>query len=330
MVEIVMQRRKFVQLAGAVSLAGLAGCSGGTDDGDFPSSDLRIVIPYSEGGGSDMYARQIGGVLEDETGEAITLENHEGSGGMIGVQEVVNSSQEGHDIFTHNLPTIALEHMQQDIDIFDLDDLRGQTIAVYATDVRMTVKNPDLDVETYEDLIDIQDEIDYGTPGGTEMGILQKADELHGFVPNNHVTYDGGADAAAAVASGELDIASAPEGNFEGPIESGDVEPFFVWASSGSSIYEDVPTIADDEMGGFEEFDWLSETQRAFWSSPDASDETLEWWEDALEDTMTSDEMESWSEETGSPIQFDGRDDANQAFEDAIEGMEEDIDIDEL
>lgn len=340
----VMQRREFVQVVSGVSIAGIAGCTGddnwngngnsngnGSGNGEgFPEDDLRFVVPYSAGGGSDTYARQIASIISDQTGETIAVQNHEGSGGMIGTNELISSAAEGYDIMTHNLPTIALEYQQQEIDMFDLDALSDQTIAVYAQDVRMTVKNPDLNAESYEDLIEMQDEIDYGTPGGTEMGILQMAEQTHGFEPNNHVVYDGGADAAAAVASGELDVASAPEGNFQGPIESGDVEPFFVWASSGSSMFPNVPTIADDEMGGFEVFDWLSETQRAIWTSPNATEETMDWWEDAVEDAMTSDEMEQWSEETGSPIQFTGREGANEAFEAARQGISEDIDVDEL
>lgn len=351
---VTMQRRTFVKVAGGASMIGLAGCTSDDDDGNengnggngngnggngngngnggdsFPSEDLRFVVPYSAGGGSDTYARQIASVLQEVRDVTITVENHEGSGGMIGTNELVGAGRNGHDILTHNLPTIALEYLQQDIDIFDIDDLRGAAIATYATTPRMTVKNPDLDIDTYEELIERQDEIAYGTPGGTELGILQIARELHGFEPATHVQYDGGNPAGQAAASGEVDVASAPEGSFQGAVGSGDIEPLFTWSSQGSNIFDGVPTIADEEQGGFEPFDWLSETGRALWTNPEASEEALEWWESAIEDVMTSDQMQEWSDETGQNIQFDGRETTNASFVDALEGLEEDLDLEDL
>jgi tripartite-type tricarboxylate transporter receptor subunit TctC len=107
------------------------------------------------------------------------------------------------------------------------------------------------------------------------------------------------------------------------------VEAFYSWSSNGSNLF-DVPTIADEEMGGFEPFDWLTETGRALWTNPNATEEAMDWWESTIEDVMTSDMMQEWSEETGQHIQFAGREEANEAFENSIEGIQEDLDIDAL
>src|SRR3990170_908577 len=86
---------------GAAALLALTACSStpstGADgeDGFSPSGDVRMVVPFGAGGGSDASGRAIAAGLEDGTGLNISTENREGGSGAVGYSYFL--SQEGKD-----------------------------------------------------------------------------------------------------------------------------------------------------------------------------------------------------------------------------------------
>ena len=74
-------RRDYIKYTGAASAAamtGLAGCSGG-GGGEYPDEDITYIIPFSEGGGTDTYARQFISHMADELGTNMAIENVPGT-----------------------------------------------------------------------------------------------------------------------------------------------------------------------------------------------------------------------------------------------------------
>jgi tripartite-type tricarboxylate transporter receptor subunit TctC len=54
----------------------------------FPSKPVRIIVPFSAGSGSDVFARTLGPKFTEAWGQQIVVENREGAGGIIGAQLV--------------------------------------------------------------------------------------------------------------------------------------------------------------------------------------------------------------------------------------------------
>ncbi|MFA4841619.1 MAG: tripartite tricarboxylate transporter substrate-binding protein, partial [Agrococcus sp.] len=87
-----MKSRITTTLIGVVTVAALAGCSAsagqpsgsGAPEGAFEPSDVRMIVPFSAGGGSDASGRAIASGLEEATGATITVENREGGSGAVG------------------------------------------------------------------------------------------------------------------------------------------------------------------------------------------------------------------------------------------------------
>ena len=83
----------------AVSIAALAGCSSAAGQesdaaGGFEPNDVRMVVPFAAGGGSDVSGRAIASALEEATGATITVENREGGSGAVGYSHFL--AQEGN------------------------------------------------------------------------------------------------------------------------------------------------------------------------------------------------------------------------------------------
>ncbi len=83
-------------LVAAVSL-----CAGGgavAQAPSFPVKPVRIIVPFSAGSGSDVFARTLGPKFTAAWGQQIVVENREGAGGLIGAQLVAKAAPDGYTL----------------------------------------------------------------------------------------------------------------------------------------------------------------------------------------------------------------------------------------
>src|SRR5688572_12150369 len=98
--------RRTTAWAATLALVALTGC--GVTRGD-DSSDLRMIIPNSPGGGYDLTGRDAVQVLEDEdiTGGSITVENIVGAGGAVAMTELVGQVGDENTLMTVGLGVVG-------------------------------------------------------------------------------------------------------------------------------------------------------------------------------------------------------------------------------
>src|SRR5687767_9811596 len=66
----------------------------------FPSKPIRIIVPFSAGGGGDAIARRIAARLGERTGSSVVVENRAGASGNIGAESVVRSTPDGYTLLS--------------------------------------------------------------------------------------------------------------------------------------------------------------------------------------------------------------------------------------
>ena len=86
------------RIAGAVSLASMLIAPASSAAAAYPVRPVRVIVPYSPGGGTDFTARAIAQKLTATLGQSFVVDNRPGAAGMIGTQIVGTAQPDGHTI----------------------------------------------------------------------------------------------------------------------------------------------------------------------------------------------------------------------------------------
>src|SRR5436190_23921912 len=62
----------------------------------FPSKPVRIIVPYTPGGGTDIISRALAARMQESWGQQVLVENRPGANGIIGTEVMVKSPPDGH------------------------------------------------------------------------------------------------------------------------------------------------------------------------------------------------------------------------------------------
>ncbi len=74
----------------------------------WPERTVRIVVPYSAGGGTDLVARVLAQALGAKLGQSFIVENRPGASGMIGAQVIAKGAADGYSLLVASPAEIAL------------------------------------------------------------------------------------------------------------------------------------------------------------------------------------------------------------------------------
>nr|WP_239640894.1 tripartite tricarboxylate transporter substrate-binding protein [Natrialba taiwanensis] len=332
-------RRRFLRVAGAGTAVSLAGCL--TEDGPGvdadenwePSETVRYIVPYDEGGGTDVYARGIVEPLTDAMGQDIQIDNVPGGGGLNGFGDLYGSQPDGHTISGSAVPLEVTPQLLEDPG-FDQRDLNGLGIIGRSTWCLIVNEEYEGEVETFDDVKEKHnsgewDSIGIQEPGSPQdiMTLLAKhepeyADE-YDWQWENRVQYTGTGPIAEAVTSGEVPCGIGTDAGTRPNVDSGGVYPVCTFFSEGTDVYPDIPSVTDE---GYPNMDFVAGVNRGLYAPPDTSENIIDELANRIEEATQDERYEEWSEETGNPIFFEGPDAATAAIDDAFEEFE-DLDI---
>ena len=144
---------------------------------EFPTKTIRLVVPYSAGGTSDIIARHIGQKLSERVGQPVIIDNRAGAGGSIGTEVVARAEPDGYTILFHS-GAVAVEPVSGKKLSYDVrTDLDPITMAVVGPFALLV--NNDLPVKTVAELIAFAKKnpgkLNFGTPGiGTSVHLTSE------------------------------------------------------------------------------------------------------------------------------------------------------------
>src|SRR5436309_15483847 len=98
---------RFVSLIFVLTLM-LAGVGANADE-TYPNRPVRIVVPFSAGGPTDIVGRVFAQKLSELIGQQFYVENKVGAGGNIGADVVAKAPPDGYTLLVASVPTDAIK-----------------------------------------------------------------------------------------------------------------------------------------------------------------------------------------------------------------------------
>lgn len=107
-----------LRLAAALAVALLLAACGGQaseDPEEYPSDQVRLLVPYTAGGPTDIAARSLGRFMETSLGQTVVVENLPGASGSTAYQELLSAEPDGYTLSMVALPTAVLNYLTNDV-----------------------------------------------------------------------------------------------------------------------------------------------------------------------------------------------------------------------
>ena len=214
----------------------------------WPEKPVRIVVPYSAGGGTDIIARHLAQRLQLRLGQNVIVDNKPGADGMIGTDMVAKSPGDGYTyvlvVASHLINPLVHAKMPYDTN----KDFVGVTMVAESPLVFVT--NADVPAKNAKELA----ELIRKTPGKYSYGSSENMTRLVGtiFVQGQkldavHVPYKGGGPLMTDVAAGVTTLGVTSVLSAKQLMTAGKLKAIGITGTKRSAVLPDVPTMV--EMG---------------------------------------------------------------------------------
>ena len=300
----------------------------------FAGETVTVTVGYGVGGFDD-YARMMAPYLAEELGAAeVIVENQEGAGGNIQVNNLFTAEPDGLTLGLVNAPGAVGSQLTEQPGVrFNMDEFSW--VGRIAYEPNIVVVDADGELESFEDLM-AQNPPTFGSegPGGTNYLLPSLFREA--FPEMSDLEIITGFDAPEielAIQRGEIDAMTGPWDSRLAQIEAGEQQPVLV--VSGEPIddeheaFEGVPAIMDLEQLGEEgreimqAFLNFAELGRALAAPPGMDEQTLTCLRQAFERAANSEELIAEGQERSRPIGFLSGEELDQLVSELINNLPE-------
>ena len=229
-------------------------------DQNYPTRPIRLLIPFTPGGGADITGRIIGKGLGERMNVQFVIDNRPGASTMIATDIVAKATPDGYTLLmstgTHTInPSIFVKR--------PFDEVRDFTmIALVSKAPNMIAINPKHPVKSIPDLVAFArsnpGKVDYGTGGhGTHQHMALEFFRAIAGIQMTHVPYKGGVPAINDAIGGSIAMAVVSVPGLAPFVKSGRLRVLAVTSLKRSSLMPDVPTVAEQGYPGFDVNYWL-------------------------------------------------------------------------
>src|SRR3569832_1252192 len=241
-----LPRRRFLRLA--TGLAALPALSGLAKAQSYPVRPVRVIVPYSPGGPTDVCARLIAQKLSDRRGKQFYVEDIVGAGGNIGTGQSARTAPDGYTILITVNSYIINPTRYEKVPYDALKDFEAVTqVAIFQSAMFV---HPSVPARTVAELVALIKEnpnkYSFASPGfGTPSHLLGEQFRVAANVDLVHVPFGGSGAVATAVLSGNPLIGFAALSAALPFVQDGKLRALTVMSKHRSPALPDLPTIAE-------------------------------------------------------------------------------------
>ena len=242
-----------MRFARSALLAATAALSLSAAAQSYPTKPVRVIVPFTPGGISDVLARVMSQHLQSTMGQQFIVDNRPGAGTTIAGELGSTAPPDGYTIYFIDMTTHAINATLYSK--LPFDSVKDFTqIAMIAQTPLVMVVHPSLPVKSVKELIAFArtrpDQVSYGSSGnGTILHLTGETLNSMGGVKMVHVPYKGSAPAVSAVLGGEIAVTFGTTPAAIANVQAGKLRALGVTTAKRSPALPDVPAIGETLKG---------------------------------------------------------------------------------
>ncbi|MGZ5228066.1 MAG: Bug family tripartite tricarboxylate transporter substrate binding protein, partial [Burkholderiales bacterium] len=214
----------------------------------YPTKPIRLVVPFTPGGGVDINARLVAQKLTEYLGQQVIVESRPGAGTNIGNEFVAKSAPDGYTLLINGGSVAINMSLYKNLSYDSLRDFVA--ISIFSESPNVLVVHPSLPVKTAKDLVALAKAkpgtMNFSSSGsGTTQHLSGELFNLRTGVKIVHVPFRGTAPSLTAVVGGEVEMTFANIPAISSFVKAGRLRPLATTGLKRAAQMPDVPTLKE-------------------------------------------------------------------------------------
>jgi tripartite-type tricarboxylate transporter receptor subunit TctC len=249
-----------MRAAAGFLMAGLAAPLWSAEAQDYPSRPIRLIVPQSAGGSTDLIARLLAQKMGDSLGQTIVVDNRPGAGSVNGTETAAKAAPDGYTLLTVAASFTITPALHKKLPFDSVRDFAP--ISQVATLPHILIVHPSVPVKSVKDLIALAKakpgDLNVATSGIATSTHLAAELFMH-LTGTKMVTvpYKGGSPSMTAMLAGQTQVNFAAMSTAIPHVRAGKVRAIAVSSGKRSVTAPEFPTIAEAGVPGYEHSSWV-------------------------------------------------------------------------
>ena len=246
----------------AAVVAGMVPAAAQAQDGfPQPGRQMRIIVPFTAGGSSDVQARMLADRLSRLWSQPVVVENKPGAGGHLGGRYVADQPADGYTLMVGSIGLQAAYGVYGKLAYDPARDLR--VVTVLAEMPHVVVATPSLAASNLAELTALAKKapgtVNFGSAGvGSSVHMMGELYKLQAGAPIVHVPYRGSSAALNDLLGGQIQLMFENPPTVLSHIRGGKLKALAVTGSQRLPALPDVPTAAESGLKDYVATSWTT------------------------------------------------------------------------
>ena len=248
------------RLFGAIAAFSILLASGGHSLAQgWPNRPIRMVVPYTPGGYTDLMARLVGQKISEALGQPIVFENKPGANAIIGTDVVAKAAPDGYTFGTVIAAHAVNATLNPKLPYDTLKDF--SYVSLMSVAPLIMIAHPSLPANNVKELVALAKtkpgQLNFASSGvGAAAHLTMEMFKSRTGVEMQHIPYKGTAGALQDTVGGQINVMFDIVGPLMPQVRSGNAKAIVVTAKERIPAAPDVPTMAEQGVPDFISGTW--------------------------------------------------------------------------
>ena len=226
----------------------------------WPNRFVKLVVPFTPGGGIDAIGRILGARLSETWGQQVVVENKPGAGGNIASEFVARSAPDGYTLYITAAGLAVNRYLFPSISYDPVADFAPVTLICFFPNLLVVPNSSPL--RSVGDLVAQAKanpgKVNFGSPGhGSSPHMSGELFKYMAKVDLTHVPYRGASPAYTDVIAGRVDCTFAVMASGLPLVRAGQLRALGVTTATRVAAAPEIPTIAESGIPGYDTSSWF-------------------------------------------------------------------------